>query len=225
MTAPVTSQQSKIHGVLFDLDGTLLDTAPDLGHALNHVLKEHGLPPCSLEQSRSLASDGALAMLEFGFAETFTTKDPASLHQAFLDYYQQYICLDTRCFAGVETLLQRFNQQVVPWGIVTNKPGWLTERLLPHFSEFAQAKAVVSGDTLAHAKPHPAPMLLAAQQLGVSPEHILYVGDAKRDMQAARAAGMRSVFAEYGYTPSSHIAPDWPVDHRIQHPVEILTLC
>ncbi|UAA40345.1 phosphoglycolate phosphatase [Paraneptunicella aestuarii] len=211
-----------IRAVLFDLDGTLLDTAKDLGNALNHVLEYHGLPICTLEQYRSTASHGSKRMLELGFGERFSEFDFEQLKTQFLDHYENNICRDTELFPGTEEMLMSLNELGISWGIVTNKPAYLTERLLPYFNAFNQCKVVVSGDTLEKAKPHPEPLLHAAQHIDEEPQYIVYVGDAERDIIAAKAANMKSVLANYGYI-SEHDKPEqWQADIHIDHALELL---
>ena len=141
----------------------------------------------------------------------------------FLQHYNNNLCVDTVLFPGIEQMLEQLRQNQLPWGIVTNKPEFLTQELLPHFSEFNDCAVVVCGDTLEQAKPHPAPLLYAAEKLGVAPESIWYVGDAQRDIQAAKAANMPSVLAEYGYIADTDDPDSWQADFAIQTPQQLLT--
>lgn len=213
---------NKVKAVLFDLDGTLLDTADDLGNALNHVLRSHGQATVNAHTYRKAASHGSIAMLTLGFGSAITQFDMASLRQQFLDYYQANICVDTKLFDGAAALLESLNERSIDWGIVTNKPELLTLKLLPHFSCFDQSKIVVGGDTTAHSKPHPAPMLLAANALTYQCSDILYLGDAERDMQAANNVGMISVLARYGYIAETDQIKDWNADLIIDSPLDLL---
>lgn len=209
--------------ILFDLDGTLLDTARDLGNALNAVLRDNKLPEIHYAQYRPIASNGAKGMLELGFGDLLVDYNFEQLRQQFLEHYQQHICTDTVAFDGVEALLAHLTVKHIPWGVVTNKPANLTTELLSKFSLFDQCHVVVSGDTLAERKPHPAPLLHAAELIGIHPEQIWYVGDAQRDIQAAKAAGMTSVLAEYGYIETQDNSADWQADFSISHAAELLS--
>lgn len=212
----------KPQALLFDLDGTLLDTARDLGNALNHVLTSNNQPVCDYAIYRNIASDGSKGLLDIGFGAQIKHYDYAQLRQQFLDYYHQAICVDTTVFTGVQELIQGLDTANIPWGIVTNKPGWLTAKLLPHFAEFANCQVVISGDTFSHSKPHPMPLLAAAKQIEIAPNEIWYVGDAKRDIDAAKAADMVSVLANYGYIDSTHQAHLWAADLKVDHPAALL---
>ena len=211
-----------LSAMLFDLDGTLLDTAKDLGNALNQVLRIHSRPTCEFAQYRNIASDGAKGMLELGFGRELKNYDFADLRQQFLDHYEANICVDTTVFSGVDTLLNSLNHKNIPWGIVTNKAGWLTDLLLPNFSVFDQCQVVISGDTLEERKPHPLPLLYAAQQINVAPELTWYIGDAQRDIEAANAANMHSVLAMYGYVEPHHVKAHWNVDLQIDRADSLL---
>ena len=208
--------------ILFDLDGTLLDTAKDLGNALNQVLRTYERPECPFSRYRNIASDGSKGLLELGFADELKDFDFAILRQQFLDFYQQNICVDTILFAGVEYLLENLNQANIPWGIVTNKPGWLTDLLLPNFAIFEHSQIVISGDTLPQRKPHPLPLIHAARQLDVEVDRTWYVGDAERDIEAANSANMYSVLARYGYIDIQHHTDSWNADLEISYAEELL---
>lgn len=200
-----------IAGVLFDLDGTLLDTAPDMGGALNELLAECGEPALPAGRIRPCVSNGAAALVRLGFADA----DPARherLRLRFLELYSRRLARETRLFPGGDELLCALETAGVPWGIVTNKPGWLTDPLLEALGLAARASVVVSGDTLAEKKPHPAPLQHAAARIAVAPAAIAYLGDAERDMVAARAAGMRAVAATWGYVDPVAGHGAWPFD-------------
>lgn len=209
--------------ILFDLDGTLLDTARDLGNALNAVLRDKKLTEIHYAQYRPVASNGAKGMLELGFGNLLANYDFELLRQQFLDHYQQNICADTIAFEGVDVLLDYLTVNHISWGVVTNKPAKLTAELLTYFKIFEQCQVVVSGDTLTERKPHPAPLLHAAELINIKPEQIWYVGDAERDIQAAKAAGMTSVLAEYGYIEAHDNSHDWQADFSISHASELLS--
>ncbi len=203
---------TKQAAVLFDLDGTLLDTAPDLGAAANYVLAQHQQAPLTLQQARQLSSHGAIGLLKAGFGETWAQQQQPQLRQQLLDYYQQHICQGTDFFAGIRPALQWLNQQQIPWGVVTNKPEYLSERLLAHFVEFEQSGVLVGGDTLTQRKPDPAPMLLASETLGVAAQRCLYVGDAERDIEAGRNSNMTTMLALWGYLSENDQTELWQAD-------------
>ncbi|ABG40988.1 phosphoglycolate phosphatase [Paraglaciecola sp. T6c] len=213
---------NKPKGVLFDLDGTLLDTARDLGNALNWVLHQHKMPSCAFSVYRNIASDGSQGLLEIGFGDRLADFDVEALRALFLERYEQEICVDTVSFDGIRELLARLDKDNIPWGIVTNKPQWLTELLLPHFDEFAQCQVVISGDTLEKRKPHPLPLIHAANAMNINPTECWYIGDAKRDIDAAKAANMFSVVANYGYIGPEHRSDSWNADLYIDQPQAIL---
>jgi N-acetyl-D-muramate 6-phosphate phosphatase len=203
--------------VLFDLDGTLLDTAPDMVGALNQLLSERGRPKLRFEDVRCSVSHGARALVRLGFPEICEPEFEA-LRQRFLDIYREHLSAETRPYDGVLDALAHLESAGVLWGIVTNKPGALTAPLLEHFGLHARAGVVVSGDTLAQRKPHPAPLLHAAEQLGVRPADCIYIGDAERDVLAGQAAGMQVYVALFGYIPSSERPDDWPANGWLQSP-------
>lgn len=211
-----------VHAVLFDLDGTLLDTADDLGNALNYVLKLKGLPTCTSEVYRCAASHGSKGLLELGFGDQMSNHDFEELKAIFLDHYESNICEATSLFPETEELLQKLNEQNIPWGVVTNKPGFLTDQLLPSFDIFKHSKINVSGDTLEKRKPHPEPLLHAANVISVEPRNVLYVGDAERDISAANAANMTSVIADYGYISENDTPENWQANLRINSALELL---
>lgn len=212
----------KPNAVLFDLDGTLLDTAKDLGNALNHMLSELEHPTVAHAIYRNIASDGAKGMLELGFGEKLKNYDLDSLRQQFLDYYENNICVDTDYFMGVENLLLALNQNNIPWGIVTNKPEYLTLKLVTSFPLLHNCAVIVSGDTLAERKPHPLPLLHAEKKLALNSPNTWYIGDAERDIQAANAADMVSVIAEYGYISDIQQTHEWNADISIRKPSDLL---
>ena len=207
--------------VLLDLDGTLLDTAPDLALALNSLLGLHGLPPLQFAQVRPLVSHGADAVVRVGFpaadAERF-----ARLRGQFLELYRQHLVVETRLFPGFEQVLSQLESHRIPWGVITNKPAWLTEPLLQQLGLLQRASCVLSGDSLPVRKPDPLPLLTAARMLGLAPTRCLYLGDALRDVQAARAADMVALGASFGYIGEHDEVAEWPVTAWIAHPLELL---
>jgi phosphoglycolate phosphatase len=218
-----TTIESKISGVLFDLDGTLLDTANDLGEALNYVLKKHGLAEVSRECYRPIASDGALGLLTLGFGDALKNFNYEELRAEFLAYYEENIALHTCLYPQVAELLATLNERKIPWGIVTNKPEGLTRKLLPHYSEFKQCLSIIGGDTLVNRKPHPEPILVACQQIAVASEHCLYVGDALRDIEAGNNAQSTTVIAKWGYILANEDCTSWQADHHAETPLDILS--
>ena len=207
--------------VLFDLDGTLADTAPDLAYALNCVLAEQGLVPLALEQVRPAASHGAVAMLRLAFPDVpDETLNP--LRDRFSVHYRANLDRYTTLFPGTLGMLAGLEERGIAWGIVTNKLAHLTEPLLLALGLHLRAACVVSGDTTAHAKPHPAPLLHACELMGCEPAAAIYVGDSSNDVEAARRAGMRVVVAGYGYMDGTDTARQWAADHIIEQPADLL---
>ncbi|HET8690975.1 MAG TPA: phosphoglycolate phosphatase [Steroidobacteraceae bacterium] len=211
----------ELRGVLFDLDGTLLDTAADMAVALNRTRNSEGLPHLPHERIRPLVSHGAPRLLRFAFGEP----EPAryeSLRRRFLDFYREALAVHTRLFEGCDRVLAHLDARGLRWGIVTNKPGWLTEPLLAQVGLAPRCGCVVAGDTLAHRKPHPLPLLHAAALLGLEPRHCAYVGDAERDVQAARNAGMIPLVAGFGYLADGEDPAAWAADAILARPEELI---
>jgi phosphoglycolate phosphatase len=215
-------QALPVDAILFDLDGTLADTAPDLGAALNRVRADRGLAPVPLEHLRPYASHGARGLIGAGMGVTPGQPGYDALRDAFLAHYEAALCVDSVLFATVDALLDALEARSLSWGIVTNKATRYTTPLLSALRLAARAGAVVCGDTMPFAKPHPAPLREAASRLGVAPQRCVYVGDAERDISAGVAAGMRTIVARYGYI-EAHETPDaWPADGLIDKPAELL---
>lgn len=211
-----------VDAVLFDLDGTLADTAPDLGAALNRVRRDLGLDPVALETLRPSASHGARGLLRVGMGIDALHPRYGALRDALLAHYEAGLCIDTKLFAEVDTLLDAIEARSLRWGIVTNKATRYTTPLIELLGLDQRALAVVCGDTTPFPKPHPAPLLAAAGILGVPPARCVYVGDAERDITAGIAAGMRTIVARYGYI-EAHETPDtWPADGNIDRPSALL---
>jgi phosphoglycolate phosphatase len=211
-----------IRAVLFDLDGTLADTAPDLAGALNALLVERGLPPVPVAEARPVTSSGARGMLKVGLGIEPGHAEYESLKARFLDLYAERVCVETRLFAGIAELLAGLEERAIAWGVVTNKAERFTRPLLETLALLERAACVVGGDTTGRAKPHPDPLLHAAQRVGLDPTRCLYVGDDLRDVQAARAAGMPVLAAAYGYLGVDGDPHAWGADAVIDHPLEIL---
>jgi phosphoglycolate phosphatase len=211
-----------IQTVLFDLDGTLLDTAPDLANALNAVLRYHNRAPLPFEQIRPVVSHGGRALIELGFKLGPDHPDFAALKRQLLDHYQAHIAEHTTLFPGMGEVLNSIEQRGFNWGVVTNKPAWLTEPLMDALDLSRRAAAIVSGDTLNECKPHPAPLLHACKLAGGEPESCLYVGDAERDIRAGHHAGMPTLAAMFGYLMEDDEPETWGATALIQHPSDIL---
>ena len=212
----------RARAVLFDLDGTLADTAPDLARALNRVRAAHGLAPMPVETTRSYTSSGARGLLKVGFGLEPEDEGYEALKLQFLEFYAAEICVDTRLFEGMADLLDQLDREGLPWGVVTNKAERFTVPLLQGLRLVGRAACVVGGDTAARAKPHPDPLLHAAAALRLPPATCLYVGDDLRDVQAARAAGMRVIAAKYGYLGDGGAIESWQADAIIDHPRQVL---
>lgn len=218
----MSGQRRRVRTVLFDLDGTLLDTAPDLGGALNRLLHERGRPALPLERIRPYVSGGARRLVQLGFGVTDDAPEFPVLRRRFLELYHENLAAGTRLFPGMDRVLQRLESRDRPWGIVTNKPGWLTTPLLAALGLDLRAACVVSGDTTGRSKPHPQPVLYACERLGVAPGQCLLVGDDRRDVEAGRAAGTMTVAALFGYIPTEEDPADWGADGGVRAPVELL---
>ena len=208
--------------MLFDLDGTLADTAPDLARALNRLRAANGLAPMPLELTRPHTSSGARGLIKVGFGLAPGDDRYEALKLQFLDFYAAAICVETRLFDGMAELLEQLERNGVPWGVVTNKAERFTLPLLESLRLRERAACVVGGDTVARAKPYPDPLLHAAAALRLPPAACLYVGDDRRDVQAARAAGMRVLAANYGYLGEDGSAQSWQADAVIDHPCQVL---
>lgn len=211
-----------IDAVLFDLDGTLADTAPDLAHALNTLLAEEGRQPIGLQSIRPHVSHGGAAMVGCGFGLAADHPDTEVLRQRLLRIYRERLCHDTTLFTGMNTVLSRLEQANIKWGVVTNKPAFLTEPLMVELGLDQRAACVVSGDTTTHRKPHPEPLLHACSLAGAAPENCIAVGDAQRDIEAGRRAGMTTLVALFGYIGDADDPQDWGADGLISTAAELL---
>jgi phosphoglycolate phosphatase len=213
----------EVKAVLFDLDGTLIDSAPDLGAAADKMRIDRGLPSLPLERYRPMAGAGARGMLGVAFGITPEHPDFAVMREEFFRNYESCMTQRTYVFEGVAQLIASLVDRNVAWGVVTNKSMRFTAPLTKCMPLFASARAVVGGDSTPHPKPHPAPLLEAARQVGVRPIECIYVGDDLRDMQAGRAAGMGTVAATYGYLGSTDVR-EWGADSQIDTPMALLAL-
>ena len=217
-----SAEAGVLNTVLFDLDGTLADTAPDLAYALNCVLQQQGRAPLPYELIRPVVSHGGAALISLGFGIGPEHADYPDLRAELLRIYQENLSRDTRLFPGMSELLEALEARGLRWGVVTNKPAWLTDPLMQQLGLDARARCVISGDTTANRKPHPEPMLLACQRAGSDAADCLYVGDAARDVEAGRNAGMYTAVALFGYLDAQDTPERWGADLMISHPRELL---
>jgi phosphoglycolate phosphatase len=209
--------------ILFDLDGTLADTAPDLAHALNLVREQRGLAPLPLEPVRRRVSLGSTELVRFSFAIEEQEPGFDALRQQVLAVYRDNLTRRTRLFEGMSEVLEEIERRGHPWGVVTDKPGWLTEPLLAALALSERTACIVSGDTTVNRKPHPEPLLAAARMAGALPADCLYVGDAQRDIEAGRRAGMKTLVAMFGYVDPDQRPERWGADGLIATPRELLS--
>jgi 2-phosphoglycolate phosphatase len=213
-----------VRAVLFDLDGTLIDSAPDLAGAGNDMRVARGLPALPFEHFRSMVGSGARGMVGRALAVTPQHADFEALRDEFLQRYEQRMTRETRVFDAMRPVLDRLRVHHLPWAIVTNKATRFSEPLIRWLELHLEAATLVCGDSTPHAKPHPAPLLEAARRLGVAPADCVYVGDDLRDVQAGRAAGMATVAAAWGYLGFGVAIADWGADQVIDSPGELLKL-
>ncbi len=211
-----------IEAVLFDLDGTLIDSAPDLGAAADQMRTDRGLSSYSLDLYRPMAGAGARGMLAQAFGMTPEHPDFPAMREEFFVNYERRMTVSTSIFDGVAEMLEALQLRQLRWGIVTNKSMRFTDPLTRSMPLLAAAEVVISGDTTPHAKPHPAPLLEAARRLGVNPGRCIYVGDDERDIVAGHAAGMATVAATYGYLGAQTDITRWNAHTSINSPLELL---
>jgi phosphoglycolate phosphatase len=211
-----------IKAVLFDFDGTLADTAPDLGHALNRQRIARGLSELPIAQIRPQASAGSRGLLNLGFNITPSDHDYQSMRDEFLDFYTQRLCHDTCLFPGVDRLLDQLEERNLPWGIVTNKPTRFAHPLIEILGLTQRVACVICGDETTYTKPHPEPLLTASNKMAISPTSCIYLGDDIRDVQASLAAGMQPIVACYGYLGNDQPPETWGARYLINHPEELL---
>ena len=213
-----------IKTVLFDLDGTLIDTAPDMANALNILLSEENCDQLSFEQIRPVVSNGSVALVNLGFPQINNEAELERLKKRYLQIYEDNLCVDSGLFNGMDELIQHIESSEMKWGVVTNKPGWLTDPLMQQLNLFERAACVISGDTTANRKPHPEPMHLACKLANSDVESCIYIGDARRDIEAGNNAGMQTVIANYGYIGDWENTDDWGADFVEDTPSEVLKL-
>jgi len=213
-----------IEAVLFDLDGTLLDTAFDLAKALNLLLRREGKAELPIDEIRKVVSNGGNAMVSLGFETTIGEPEHTRLYQELLTIYGNDVASQTRPFPGIESLLSHLGKLDLPWGIVTNKPRTYSEPLLKAMNLSPVCATLVCPDDVTHKKPHPEPMYLACNTLNCNPAHTIYVGDHQRDIEAGKNAGMLTVAALYGYIDDNEDTSSWQADHSIQQADELIAL-
>lgn len=211
-----------IEAILFDLDGTVADTAPDLGHALNRQRIARGLPPLPISLIRTQASAGSRGLLNLGFNLKPGDSDYETMRDEFLHFYAKRLCHDTRLFPGMTDVLDRLDANHLPWGIVTNKPARFTQPLMHALELHQRAACIISGDDTTNTKPHPEPLLTACRQIDVTPQNCIYLGDDIRDVKASLAAGIKPIVALYGYLGNDTPPESWGADYLIEHPEDLL---
>jgi len=224
LNLPITNHQSRvtvIRAVLFDLDGTLADTAPDLSYALNRMRAARGLPELPVAATRPYTSHGARGLLGVGLDVAPGHPEYVALRKEFLDIYAGNLCRETRLFPGMDELLVELERRAVLWGVVTNKAERYTLPLLELLAVRSRAACIIGGDTTGKLKPDPAPLLAASARIGIAPRDCIYLGDDRRDMEAGRAAGMTVVAARFGYLNGSE-PETWAADGIIDKPLELL---
>ena len=221
----VSEQQTvPINTVLFDLDGTLIDTAPDMAAALDILCDEEENVRRPYSEVRPIVSNGSVALVRLAFGEDLDEQTLERLKKRYLEIYQDHLAIHSRLFDEMDNLLKRLEKNGIKWGVVTNKPGWLTEPLMESLGLHKRAACIVSSDSTKNRKPHPEPMYYACTLTGARPEECVYIGDARRDIEAGHNAGMKTIIAEYGYIPDSENTEDWQADHSIQNPSQIFAL-
>ena len=211
-----------IKAVLFDFDGTLADTAPDLGHALNRQRMDRGMPSLPIDLIRTEASSGARGLLGLGFKIKPGDPNYEGMCNEFLNFYEERLCQDTILFPGGNELLDEIEARNLLWGIVTNKPRRFTGQLLEQLGLATRVSCVVCGGDTANFTPHPEPLIAAINKLNVAPSECIYLGDDIRDVEASLAAGIEPIVAMYGYLGSCGVAPEsWGAEHLIEHPQDL----
>lgn len=209
--------------VLFDLDGTLVDTAPDMVRALTAVQASEGVEPIDYHVARPHVSNGSAGLIGLAFPDV-SEETREQLRQRFLDIYEQAVCVHSRLFPGLDGLLDQLDDAGRPWGIVTNKPKRMTEPLMAALGIDSRAACMISGDSIPLRKPDPAPLILASEQTGVPPGRTVYIGDAARDIEAGRAAGMHTVAAAYGYVTPDDDPTSWAAHDLVTTTEELANL-
>lgn len=217
-------QINKISTVLFDLDGTLIDTAPDMAAALDILCDEEQHKRLPYSQVRPVVSNGSVALVTLAFGDALEAQTLSRLKTRYLKIYQNNLTNHSQLFDEMDELLQQLEQNNIKWGVVTNKPGWLTEPLMASLALTQRAACIVSSDSTQNRKPHPEPMHFACKLSNSQPEECVYVGDARRDIEAGKNAGMKTVIAEYGYIGDWENTNEWQADYSIQSPGQLLAV-
>ena len=213
-----------ISTILFDLDGTLIDTAPDMAGALDILCDEEEQIRLPFDEVRPVVSDGSVALVKLAFGVDLDTATLDRLKTRYLEIYQDNLAVHSQLFNEMSYLLKELEEKNIKWGVVTNKPGWLTEPLMESLNLHIRAACIVSSDSTKKRKPHPEPMYYACKLANSLPEECVYVGDARRDIEAGNNAGMKTIIAEYGYIGTTENTMDWQADYSIQSPSQILDL-
>lgn len=219
-----TSKTSKPEAVLFDLDGTLLDTAPDFHWVINQLLSENSLPAQPYAELRKHVSNGANAMLKAAFELSDGDSKLPSLHQQMLNLYDQHLAIDSKLFPGIESLLTTLEKEQIPWGIVTNKPERFTTPILSALKLSIRSASTICPDHVKKTKPDPEPLLLACQQIQAAPQNCIYIGDHIRDIDAGNRADMFTIGALYGYINESENSDSWNANAYVKHADQILSV-
>ena len=215
------TQQQHTKTVLFDLDGTLIDTAPDMAAALDILCDEEQISRMPFENVRPIVSNGSVALVKLAFGEDIDETTLERLKSRYLEIYQDHLAVHSCLFEEMDELLHQLESHNIKWGVVTNKPGWLTEPLMESLGLHRRAACIVSSDSTKNRKPHPEPMFYACKLSSAKPEECIYVGDARRDIEAGQNAGMKTIIAEYGYIGDWENTADWQADYSIQSPLQI----
>lgn len=219
-----TNKLSNINTVFFDLDGTLIDTAPDMAGALDILCDEEQQTRLAFDEVRPIVSNGSVALIRLAFGNDLDIETLDRLKIRYLEIYQDNLAVHSQLFDEMSALLSQLEEKNIQWGVVTNKPGWLTEPLMESLGLHHRAVCIVSSDSTKNRKPHPEPMHYACKLANTLPEKCVYVGDARRDIEAGHNAGMKTIIAEYGYIEDDEDTKDWQADYSIQSPSQLLAL-
>jgi len=219
----LTLDSSSIEAVLFDLDGTLLDTAPDLASALNYTLKQRMSETLDFPLVRPYVSYGADGLIELAYGQQLDTEQYQQVKKELIAFYKNNIAEQTQLFATLDDGLTHLENNDIKWGVVTNKPDHLTTPLLKALNLYERASCIVSGDEVKHTKPHPESIYMACEQIAIAPENVVYIGDAERDIQAGNSAGTKTIACEYGYIPATEDIKNWQADAVVEQPQHLST--
>ncbi len=217
----LTLDSTSIEAVLFDLDGTLLDTAPDLAAALNSTLKQRALETLDYSLIRPYVSYGADGLIKLAYGNQLNAEQHLQVKQELITFYQHNIAEQTQLFESLNAGLTHLENNNIKWGIVTNKPEYLTTPLLKALGLHERASCVVSGDEVKQTKPHPESIYMACELIAIAPENVVYIGDAERDIQAGNSAGTKTIACAYGYIPSTEKINNWQADAIVEQPLQL----